>query len=456
MPFCDIFRFHPNGILVNAPDGYRSIHGNKANVKKGKFYDIFPKNKLSITSFNTSDPVIHSQKRRTLNFAFTDKTVCSAEKFIAAHIDRWVEILCDGKEDWSEEKDMVERSDELIFDIISDLLFGKSLDIKERQGDNPFKDVPKSILSYMKLMYLIGQSPVLNVWLRLKPHGLDMLMKLISPTGVKLLFDFIEDGIRHRKATSNEKSQRKDMLHYLLQARDPDTGIPYHLDEIHAEVFVLMVAGSTTVSHVISSVLFYITRDPRVYNKLISEIRTTYKNREEITDGPQLSSCIYLRSCVDEAIRMAPPVPSELHREVLSPGIYIRNNFFPAGTRIGTSAWSLNHNQHFFRDPWIYRPERWIIGSGVTKDDVSTALSAFQPFSIGKYNCPGRKLATMEILLAIGRTLHQLDVRLPSGKISGEENKHSEREMRDMNLYHFRDVYVSQRTGPVVQFKRAG
>lgn len=94
-----------------------------------------------------------------LSTIFSDRAVREAGLYMLAHIDRWIEILLDGIEDgsWSEPKNMSEHVDNLVFDIIGDLTFGKSFELKER-GRNEFRDIPRVIGEYVKFQYKVRTS----------------------------------------------------------------------------------------------------------------------------------------------------------------------------------------------------------------------------------------------------------------------------------------------------------
>lgn len=169
-------------------------------------------------------------------------------------------------------------------------------------------------------------------------------------------------------------------LHYLFQANDPITGDPaYTPVTLYSEAFLLILAGTDTSSVSLCAIFFYLTHNPWVYHRLVKEIRDTFNSPEEIQSRAKLASCRYLAACVDEALRMAPPVPTELPREVLSGGLTIDGQYIPPGVNVGTSGWALMHHDEVFRNPRVYRPERWIINetTGVTAADVTRAQSAF-------------------------------------------------------------------------------
>ncbi|KAI9648489.1 hypothetical protein NHQ30_003123 [Ciborinia camelliae] len=84
----DAFRFKPDGVIFNTPSAYQTIYQGRANVKKGKFYEIWPRNPREINTLNTTDKRIHGRKRKILNQAFTVDAIRTAEAFITRHVDR--------------------------------------------------------------------------------------------------------------------------------------------------------------------------------------------------------------------------------------------------------------------------------------------------------------------------------------------------------------------------------
>ena len=125
-------------------------------------YEMSQKSKMDINTFNASDVALHHKKRRVLNLAFTEKSVRAAGLFIQKHVDIWNELLVDGEsKDWSQPRNMSEWSDYLVFDIMCDLCFGRSLDIKE-PGENPSRDIPKAIHKLLAFMYPVRSSELLK------------------------------------------------------------------------------------------------------------------------------------------------------------------------------------------------------------------------------------------------------------------------------------------------------
>ena len=310
----------------------------------------------------------------------------------------------------------------------------------------------------------LTRSPFVGLLVWLKPRGLDRLFEIISPPDVKAYFAFIEESVDARRQAeevsdrlgADGKGRRQDMFHFLFQAIDPDTGKKgYSQQELFTDASVLVIAGSDTTSIILSSFFFYIVRNPRSYNRLMEEIRSTFDSAHNIVGGPKLSSCKYLRACVDETMRIAPASPTELSRLVLAGGQMIEGELYPAGVTVGTSEWS-NGRSDEYGDPNVYRPERWIVDeeAGVTAEDVARISSYFHPFSHGWGNCPGQNLAILELLTTIARTLYRFDVRSEPGSTLGEGSPELGWGRRDRKQFQVDDAYNSIRNGPMIQFKK--
>ncbi|PLB46468.1 benzoate 4-monooxygenase cytochrome P450 [Aspergillus steynii IBT 23096] len=439
----DVFRYRPDGLLFKTPRAYRDIFNNKANVKRSKFYDIMTRHPEDTSTLTGTDPVLHAQKRRVLNSVFSEKSIRSMEPLLAKHVNRWCELLVDGNgHEWSSPRKMSDTCDHLVLDVLCDLCFGRAVDTKE-PGDNEYRKIPHIIAFFLKILYPLGHSPWLNLVVWLKPRGLDRLLGVMTPPQMQNL-----EG----------QQSRNDMLQHLINAVDPVTAqrglTPAALE---AEVVMLTIAGSDTTSVILAGFFFYITRTPHAYAKIVSEIRSTFTSFEEIKSGPKLlSSCRYMRACVDETMRITPAGPSELPRIALPGGLMIDGAYIPEGVTVGVSHWSFYRNEDYFKDPDVYRPERWIVDpeTGVTEQDVAWARSSCVPFAAGTTSCAGKNFALLELYLTIVKTLWLYDMRLLPGDMTGTRSKHSHWGNYDSNVFQVADSYISMRDGPMVQFRK--
>jgi hypothetical protein len=98
-----------------------------------------------------------------------------------------------------------------------------------------------------------------------------------------------------------------------------------------------------------SATLFYVARNRECYKKLAEEIRSFFQRGKDIC-GSKLAGCHYLRACIDESLRMSPPIAGTLWRE-LAPeedgrnSLIIDGHVIPKDTYIGVGAYTLHHNE---------------------------------------------------------------------------------------------------------------
>lgn len=179
------------------------------------------------------------------------------------------------------------------------------------------------------------------------------------------------------RTKQGEDGDRKDFFNYLLNARDPETGLGFSTTELWAESQLFIIAGSDTPVTAMAGCCYYLAHNARVLRALKEETCSTFDNEEEIDNysSNNLVNCSYLRAVIDETMRMSPSVTGTVPREVLKGGIMIDDEYIPAGTTVGTGFYSLHHNPQYFHEPFSYKPERWIVGSNpeVTVESVELA-----------------------------------------------------------------------------------
>lgn len=264
---------------------------------------------------------------------------------------------------------------------------------------------------------------------------------------------------------SGKSNPRQDFLSYLLHAHDPQTGKGFTQKELDADSGLLIAAGADTTSVTLSAAFFYLSNNPRVLSKLVQEIRGAFDDVEDVRLGAKLNTLVYLRACIDETLRLAPPVPAHLPREVLKGGLTVDDDFFPEGTVVGTSAYCMGHNEEYYPEPWEFRPERWIVVEGRdkgegSKESVKVARDAFCAFSLGNRGCVGKNVAYLELTLSLARSLWLFDIRNVEGGVDdrpngGELMKKREEHWGKVRKDEFQmvDRFLVERDGPVMEFK---
>jgi benzoate 4-monooxygenase len=59
----------------------------------------------------------------------------------------------------------------------------------------------------------------------------------------------------------------------------------------------------------------------------------------------------------------------------------IEGEWIPGNTTVSVPTWSLHHSPEYFKDPEVFKPERWLA------EDAAELQSTFIPFSAGGRAC---------------------------------------------------------------------
>lgn len=286
----------------------------------------------------------------------------------------------------------------LTSDVMGELAFGKAFHTID--GENRF--VGDLLVEATRYSKIVGSK------ISIKKYGLD---KILFPENLKQEMDFVQFGQKMVSERRAIKVPHHDFYHYLLEAKD-DNGVGLPDGELFSESNLLIAAGSDTTSTAIAAATFYLGRNPQFLAKVADEVRTIFKDQDaaSIRTSPELSSCKYLKAVIDETLRMSPPTPGLLPRQVMPGGAVIDGHQIPAGVDVGLCLYSLHHNADYFVDPWTFMPDRWF----ASPEDVQKALSAYAPFSVGPRHCIGKNMAKMELTIALARLLKQYDFTVVS------------------------------------------
>ena len=126
-----------------------------------------------------------------------------------------------------------------------------------------------------------------------------------------------------------------------------------------------MVAAPDTIAALVNALLCSVLSCQRSMNAIESELQLlaqqSCKTPGAIPSWKDVKSCSYFMACIQEALRLYPPIPIVLSRRVGSVGVTVAGQYLPAGTSIGASAIAINRNRDVFgNDAHRWRPERWL------------------------------------------------------------------------------------------------
>lgn len=466
-------RVAPNFVSVNSDKGLHDIYGHGKRLQKADFYNAFPAIKGVYNTHNAIDKTVHGRKRRVLSQAFSEAALKGMEDVMLLHVRQLCAVLAgyDEKDakDPSDRKGVVRNMGDwfsyLSYDVMGELCFGKSFDMLIAEGRRHMiglvdraanRHYVVSISSSISKVWVLHDSDNIQcgLWMPLDRWHLDQIFirRLTQDRWNFIMNSRVEANKRAQERAQAGREAKKDFFYYLLNAKDPETGKGLTTPELWGEANVLMIAGSDTTSTTLAATLFYLVRSPATLAKLCAEVRGAFNEVEDIVSGTRLNELVYLKACIDEALRLAPAVPGAPPREVMEGGAMVDGVFLPAGTDCGTPVYSIHRQERYYREPEQYIPERWIEGATcrassaswqTTKEEIETARRAFCPFSIGPRGCIGKSMAFMEMRLTLARLMFLFDMSLADRR--GEDAG---------GHLALVDHFTSAKDGPNVEFQK--
>ncbi|KAH7304635.1 cytochrome P450, partial [Rhexocercosporidium sp. MPI-PUGE-AT-0058] len=255
-----IVRIAPNHISIDVPEAIDTIYGHKTGFTKGPFYE----DKAHVSSpvlFNTRNVQIHQRKRKYINPAFSARNLQDFVEYMNPSISRIVQVMRNHASNL-EPLRFLQTANFLAFDVIGQYAFCSAFG---------FLKIGRDDLNLIHTVDTRGE--VLNT--------LGNLPTWIRPYIKYLRFDpfWLFDGIRSTanlesigraafERRGEETNCRKDLMSFLLNAKDPETGGPLSTTEIVAEVISFIVGGSDTTSSTMTNFMDFISRDQTLQDSI--------------------------------------------------------------------------------------------------------------------------------------------------------------------------------------------
>ncbi|KAK5079679.1 hypothetical protein LTR24_009066 [Lithohypha guttulata] len=456
-----IVRIGPNSLSFSSPTALRTIYQSSRlqnQLRKSDYYKTIDAPAGAYSTHSEVGRRKHAFRRRVLDQAFSEASMRSAEEFVINNVDTLCGLLSNG-DSWSQPRRMDDYATYFVYDVMGDLVFGKPFDCMTN-AEHRF--VPKMITESSKFLYVFVARRLISC---------EPLMHWLGGQAARDEYHFVAYAaarMKERIAKEEEKDVRKDMMHYILNAKDPVTSRSLTQLELEAETSLLIAAGADTTSSSLAAAFHYLTlpSSKPVLDYLQRQLRKKFSVVSFIT-WSALKNHTYLRAVVEEIVRLLPAVPSELPRTIMQkPGIDIAGEFIPAGTTVGCSAFVLAHDAEAYPSPYAFKPERWIPKDAETHlaevsplqdpEQIAKAREAFCAFSLGSRGCVGKQLAYMELCLVLARVLWTFDMRRAVEQVSVRTKGEAERKGLRWydDEYQVKDVFLTAREGPLVEFRK--
>ncbi|KAK7034585.1 hypothetical protein VNI00_012216 [Paramarasmius palmivorus] len=391
-----IVRIAPNEISVIDMDSIRTVLGS-GGLPKGKSYSSRRDERTvgSLLSL-TGEPRV--KRRRLWARGMAPESIRNYEDLIRKHATKLSQCLW---EQADENIDLGVWLNYFTFDFTVDMAFGDGSYMLEQGGDkNGMWDTMEHAAFQMEA---ISHVP----WLANLGRDLSCLPKpalRIRDVGLELATNRAKIG-----------SRMKDLWYHLSDDEGLEKEKP-SLPAVISDGVLAIMAGADTTSAAMRHFFWLILAHPDCYKRLQQEIDNTFPPEADALDSTKHPDMPFLNACLNEALRVLPPLPTGGLREVPQGGKVIGGFFIPEGTQVHVPPHTVHRNpSHFFPEPENFVPTRWLGSDSTNIKRQAHNPDAFIPFSFGPENCIGKNLARKEMTMTISLLMQKLDFKFADG-----------------------------------------
>ncbi|KAI4899086.1 hypothetical protein NFI96_022010 [Prochilodus magdalenae] len=216
------------------------------------------------------------------------------------------------------------------------------------------------------------------------------------------MFQFAKGHIDQRLKEEAEKIERGEevegryLTYFLSRA-----GMP--MKSVYSNVTELLLAGVDTISSTLSWSLYELSRHPEIQSSLRAEVLRVLGDRR-VPTAADVAAMPLMKAVVKEIHRLYPVIPGNA-RVIPDRDITVGGYVLPKNTLITLCHYATSRDPAQFSEPDAFMPQRWL-----SRDEGNHPYASV-PFGVGKRSCIGRRIAELELYLALSRILIHFDVK---------------------------------------------
>ncbi|KAK1148117.1 hypothetical protein N8T08_010756 [Aspergillus melleus] len=302
-----IIFWHVLGVYGN-PEAIVALHGPQALVSKGPWYTILG-DRISLQL--ERDKKIHARRRKVWDRGLNSKSLHLYESRVAKYASQLVNVV---EEHVDTSIDMSKWCNYYAFDVMGDLSFGKSFGMLLNSGDTFFLN---ALHATMKSIGLLGHL----VWL---------FPFFVSTPGLNRenvrFWDRVDAKVKDRM--DNEPAS-PDVFSWLLENYRNGPKTKQDNLNLHADAFLIVVAGSDTTAATLTNLFFHIATEPGLREHLQFEL----DNLRDLSHD-NLTQIDILDAAINETLRLHPVLPSGTQRQTPPEGLKIGDTYIPGNINV--------------------------------------------------------------------------------------------------------------------------
>ena len=405
-----IVRIQPRHVSFADPRALKEIYGHGSAILKSEYYDNVAGEYHDVA--NATDRADHSRKRRIMSHVFSQKQVLTMEEVINEILGNFVRAI---DERVGRDIDIRYWFNLFTFDAISSLAFSQSFDFLGQGDDLTLGQRANGTTYPIKIVKTFHDAVSYASFMGHARPGLSSFIKsffsIVRSSSARALEDF--GAMCLYKTTQRMQAGEGGRIDFFSKLEEIPKGDTEQMPqgEKLAEAGIMLNAGSDTTASGLTNTLWLLARHPASFAKLRAELDELMSADMISPDFSMLMASPYLRACLDESLRLRPPVAIGLPRVTPKQGSTICGHFLPGGVTVSVPILELQRDPTLFPNPEAFDPDRWF-----DQAQIANLREYVQPFSIGGRACIGRNLAMIELTKVIATVVNRYDVELVNGQ----------------------------------------
>ncbi|PHH88719.1 hypothetical protein CDD83_7179 [Cordyceps sp. RAO-2017] len=400
-----LVRVGPNELLTSDPAVMRAMSAARSAYRRSSWYRAIRLDRSVDNMASTLDTAAHDRLRARAAPGYSGRDNPAFEPGVDAQVAALVRLverryLTDAAA--FRPPDLARAAQLFALDVITRLLYGREPGCLAADAD--LDGLIGALDRLVPYLEILGAVPVLA---RLVQSPL--LLRAVGPragdaSGIGKLMGLSHDIIAERYRPGAE--ERTDMIASFAR-----NGMEQR--QCESEALLQIFAGSETTATAIRVVMLHVLAAPSVYARLGREIaaRAAAGRISSPITNAEAAGFPYLQAVVQEGLRMQPPSPALVMKQVPPGGDVLHGHFVPGGTRVGHNLGPLVRDKAVFGpDAALFRPERWLAGDAEARLRMRRQLDLV--WGHGRWTCPGRDIALMELNKVLVELFRNFDFQL--------------------------------------------
>uniref|UniRef100_A0A3Q4BRP7 Uncharacterized protein n=1 Tax=Mola mola TaxID=94237 RepID=A0A3Q4BRP7_MOLML len=187
------------------------------------------------------------------------------------------------------------------------------------------------------------------------------------------------------------------LLTHMLTAKEMS------IEDIYANVTEMLLAGVDTTSFTLSWACYLLARHPHIQEQIFTEVTRTL-GPGTVASADDVYQLPHIRGLVKETLRLFPVLPG--NGRITQDDLVLGGYLIPKGTQLALCHYSTSLDEENFPDALGFQPDRWIRKHSTDRVDNFGSI----PFGYGIRSCIGRRIAELEMHLALTRIIQRFHI----------------------------------------------